>query len=62
MMADLGVEVTVIEALDQILTGCDSDAARVVARSFRKRGITVHTFRSGPRPFGRPFRVAHDLR
>ena len=43
MMADLGVDVTVIEALDQILTGCDSDAAKVVARSFKKRGITVHT-------------------
>ncbi len=43
MMADLGVDVTVIEALEQILTGCDRDAAKVVARSFKKRGITVHT-------------------
>lgn len=43
MMADLAVEVTLIEALDQILTGCDPDAAKVVARSFKKRGITVHT-------------------
>ncbi len=43
MMADLGVEVTVVEALDQILDGCDGDAAKVVARAFKKRGITVHT-------------------
>ncbi len=43
MMADLGAEVTVIEALDQILTGCDRDATKVVARSFKKRGITVYT-------------------
>ena len=43
MMGDLGVEVTVIEALPQILTGCDRDAAKVVARSFKKRGITVRT-------------------
>ena len=43
MMGDLGVDVTVIEALPQILTGCDRDAAKVVARSFKKRGITVHT-------------------
>ncbi|NIR37205.1 MAG: FAD-dependent oxidoreductase, partial [Actinobacteria bacterium] len=43
MMGDLGVEVTVLEALPQILTGCDPDATRVVERSFKKRGITVRT-------------------
>lgn len=43
MMSDLGVEVTILEALPQILTGCDPDAARVVQRSFKKRGITVRT-------------------
>ena len=43
MMGDLGVEVTVLEALPQILTGCDADAAKVVERSFKKRGITVRT-------------------
>lgn len=41
MMGDLGVEVTVLEALPRILTGCDADVASVVQRSFRKRGITV---------------------
>ena len=43
MMGDLGVEVTILEALPQILTGCDLDATKVVQRSFKKRGIAVHT-------------------
>ena len=43
MMGDLGVEVTVLEALPHILGGCDADVAKVVRRSFRKRRITVHT-------------------
>lgn len=43
MMGDLGVDVTVLEALPGILAGCDVDVAKVVRRSFRKRGIAVHT-------------------
>lgn len=43
MMSDLGVKVSVIEALPQILNGCDRDAVKVLARSFKKRGITVYT-------------------
>ncbi len=43
MMGDLGVQVTVLEALPQILTGCDPDAARAVQRSFKKRGIATRT-------------------
>ena len=43
MMGDLGVEVTILEALPQILAGCDADATKVVERSFKKRGITVRT-------------------
>ncbi len=43
MMGDLGTEVTVLEALPNILTGCDVEVAKVVRRSFRKRGIEVHT-------------------
>jgi dihydrolipoamide dehydrogenase len=43
MMADLGVEVTILEALPKILPGLDADVARVVERSFKKRGITIHT-------------------
>ncbi|HVV36202.1 MAG TPA: dihydrolipoyl dehydrogenase [Acidimicrobiales bacterium] len=42
-MSDLGVQVTVLEFLPQILTGVDKDAADVVARSFKKRGIDVRT-------------------
>jgi dihydrolipoamide dehydrogenase len=43
MFADLGTQVTVLEALPSLLPGCDADVVSVVARSFRKRGITVHT-------------------
>lgn len=43
MMSDLGVEVTILEAMPQILAGCDADAAKVVQRSFKKRGIAVRT-------------------
>src|SRR5690606_6087326 len=43
MMADLGVEVTVLEALPKILPGCDGDVANVVVRSFQKRGMTIKT-------------------
>jgi len=43
MFSDLGCQVTVLEALPTLLTGCDKDVVAVVARSFRKRGITVHT-------------------
>jgi len=43
MLSDLGVAVTVFEALPSILAGCDEDVASVVARSFRKRGIDVKT-------------------
>ncbi len=43
MMGDLGVDVTVLEALPQILTGCDADATKVVQRSFKKRKIKIRT-------------------
>jgi dihydrolipoamide dehydrogenase len=41
MMSDLGVQVTVLEALPTMLPGCDADVVKVVARSFKKRGIDV---------------------
>jgi dihydrolipoamide dehydrogenase len=41
MLSDLGVQVTILEALPKVLPGCDEDAANVVVRSFQKRGITV---------------------
>src|SRR5690606_17245119 len=43
MMYDMGTQVTVLEALPKILPGVDTDAASVVERSFRKRGIEVRT-------------------
>jgi dihydrolipoamide dehydrogenase len=43
MMADLGTQVTVLEALPKILPGCDKDVTAVVERSFKKRGIEVRT-------------------
>ena len=43
MMADLGVHVTLLEALPQILTGCDKDAANAVVKSFKARGIDIRT-------------------
>jgi dihydrolipoamide dehydrogenase len=42
MLSDMGSEVTIIEALPQILTGCDVEIADVVGRSFKKRGIAIH--------------------
>jgi len=43
MMADLGTQVTVLEALPKMLPGCDKDVVDVVGRSFKKRGIEVRT-------------------
>jgi dihydrolipoamide dehydrogenase len=43
MMSDLGVQVTVLEALPKLLPGCDDDIVNVIARSFKRRGIDVHT-------------------
>ena len=40
-MCDLGTTVTVLEALPKMLPGCDADVADVVARSFKRRGITM---------------------
>jgi dihydrolipoamide dehydrogenase len=43
MLADLGCQVTILEGLPKILPGCDKDVADVVVRSFKKRGIDIHT-------------------
>jgi dihydrolipoamide dehydrogenase len=43
MMSDLGVQVTILEALPKVLPGCDADVANVVVRSFQKRGIQIRT-------------------
>jgi dihydrolipoyl dehydrogenase len=64
LFADLGSKVTVFEALPAILSGCDEEVVKAVARSFRKRGIDVkvgarlegHT----PDPSGRGTVIAYD--
>ncbi len=43
LLADLGVSVTILEALPSLLNGCDEEIVSVVGRSFRKRGIDVKT-------------------
>lgn len=43
MMADLGTAVTVLEAMPKIIPGVDPDAARVVERSLKKRGVDIRT-------------------
>jgi len=43
MMSDLGTQVTILEALPKVLPGCDKDVADLVVRSFKKRGIAIHT-------------------
>jgi dihydrolipoamide dehydrogenase len=43
LLSDLGSKVTILEALDTILAGCDEDIATAVARSFKKRGIEIVT-------------------
>ena len=43
MLADLGCQVTLLEALPKLLPGCDTDVVDVVVKSFKRRGITVRT-------------------
>ena len=45
MLADVGSEVFLFEALDQILPGMEPEAAKAVGRSFRKKRIKVKTGR-----------------
>jgi dihydrolipoamide dehydrogenase len=43
LLGDLGSDVTVLEALPGILPGVDPEAADVVTRAFKKRGISMYT-------------------
>jgi dihydrolipoamide dehydrogenase len=43
IMAAFGVQVTVVELLDRILPLEDAESSSVLARSFKKRGIALHT-------------------
>jgi dihydrolipoamide dehydrogenase len=42
LFADLGTEVTLLEALPRILPGTDADVSEQLARAFKKRGIAAH--------------------
>lgn len=42
-LVDMGTEVTVLEAMDKILPGCDEDITAVVARAFKKKKLAVRT-------------------
>ena len=41
LLSDLGSKVTILEALDSILNGCVDDFVRLIARSFKMRGIEI---------------------
>lgn len=43
ILAALGSQVTMLEALPKILPGCDDDITKLVARTFKKQGIDVRT-------------------
>lgn len=43
MMADLGTKVTILEGLPKILPGVDDDVAKVVVKSFGRKGIDIKT-------------------
>ena len=43
VFANLGVEVNVVEYLDNILAGCDSDISREINRAARRKRIRLHT-------------------
>ena len=43
MLADLGTKVTILEGLPKILPGVDDDVAKVVVRSFGRKGIDIRT-------------------
>lgn len=42
-LIDVGAQVTILEALPQLLTGVDQEVAKTVVRAFEKRGMKVQT-------------------
>ena len=59
MMADLGVDVTVIEALEQILTGCDRDRCQGCGAQLQEARYYGAYLGSGTWSFSRSFWFAH---
>lgn len=43
LLSDMGSEVHVFEALDQILPGTEPDAVKVLERALKKKGVKIHT-------------------
>jgi len=43
LLSDVGSDVYLFEALDQILPGTDPDAVKVLERTFKKKGVRIHT-------------------
>ena len=43
MLCDMGSGVTLLEALPRLLAGADDEVSRQVERSFKRRGMKVHT-------------------
>lgn len=43
MLADMGSQVTLLEALPRLLAGADDEVSRQVERSFKRRGMKIHT-------------------
>jgi len=43
LLSDLGTQVTILEAMPEILPGLDKDLTKVIERSFKGRGIDIRT-------------------
>jgi len=43
LLSDMGSEVYLFEALDQLLPGTEPDVVKVLERAFKKKGVKVHT-------------------
>ena len=43
MLCDMGSGVTLLEALPRLLAGADDEVSRQVERSFKRRGMKIHT-------------------
>ncbi len=61
IMGRFGVDVTLIEMLDHILPTVDEEAAKVLARSFKKRKLTMYTGAQAQPPRKEKGKVVMDV-
>lgn len=61
IMNSFGVQITMVEMLDQILPNEDAEAAQVLARSFKKRKIKMHTSAKASNPRKEEGKVKIDV-